>query len=85
MWAGNPQKPYPSPLPANAMFAIVLAELERLKAVERPKLVHRLAYRDTLITAFLLFCPVRLANITKIEIGKHLRQAGSEWRRLLRR
>jgi integrase len=80
VWAGNPEKPYPSPLPANEMFAIVLAELERLKAVEQPKLAHRLAYRDTLITGFLMFCPVRLTNITGIEIGTHLRQVGREWR-----
>jgi integrase len=80
VWAGNPEKPYPSPLPANEMFAIVLAELERLKAVEHPKLPQRLAYRDTLITAFLMFCPVRIKNITGIEIGTHLRHVGSEWR-----
>jgi integrase/recombinase XerD len=79
VWAGNPEKPYPSPLSANEMFAIVLAELERLKSIERTKLTHRLAYRDTLIVGFLLSCPVRLANLTQIEIGRHLQRAGDEW------
>ena len=79
VWAGNPQKPYPSPLPANAMFAIVLDELDRLKAVEQPKLVDRLAYRDTLITGILLFCPVRLINITTIEIGT---ASAPSWQRM---
>jgi integrase len=79
VWAGNPQKPYRSPLPANDMFAIVLAELDRLKAAEHSKLTHRLAYRDRLIVGFLLACPLRLANLTQIEIGKHLRQAGDQW------
>jgi integrase len=79
VWAGNPERRYPSPLPANHMFAIVLAELDRLKAAEHSKLTHRLAYRDRLIVGFLLACPLRLANLTQIEIGKHLRQAGDQW------
>jgi integrase len=79
VWAGNPEKSYPSPLPANEMFAVVLAELDQLREVEKPKLPHRLAYRDTLITGFLLACPVRLANLTQIEIGEHLRHAGHQW------
>jgi hypothetical protein len=48
VWAGNPEKPYPSPLPANAMFAIILAELEAIKQIEKNMVRQRLVYPPTL-------------------------------------
>ena len=39
----------------------------------------QIRYRDALIVALLTCCPVRMRNLTQIEVGKHLRQVGAEW------
>jgi len=66
-------------LSAEQVYEGALAELERLAATVMTAR-DRINYRDTLIVALLIGgCPVRLRNLTQIEIGRHLRKVGSEW------
>ena len=42
--------------------------------------LNAMDYRDGLMIAFLVFCPIRLANLAQMRIGKNLVLAGNEWR-----
>ena len=57
----------------------MLAELERLARLPVPTPRERQAYRDTLLTALLLACPIRERNLATMEVGRHLVRVGSEW------
>jgi integrase len=61
---------------ASEIAACAAAEMARLEgeADRRPSAAIR--YRDALMVALLINCPVRLRNLTMIEIGRHLRQVG---------
>lgn len=37
-------------------------------------------YRDGLLIAFLIHCPLRRRNLASLELGKHLRNVGGVWR-----
>jgi integrase len=78
VWAGPATKPYPSPLPADEMVAWTIARLEDLKSRPILTALDCRYYRDALIIAILLFCPLRLNNLTSIEINRHLRRRGTE-------
>ena len=66
-------------LPAEQVFHGALAELERLAGVAPMSRTDQIRYRDALIVALLTCCPVRMRNLTQIEVGKHLRQVGDQW------
>jgi site-specific recombinase XerD len=57
----------------------VLAEIARLSHVPTPKAHERQAYRDTLMVALLLACPVRERNLAMMQLGRHLVPLGDEW------
>ena len=64
-------------LAAKLVFEGALAELERLAGVTPMSRRDQIRYRDALIVALLTCCPVRMRNLTQIEVGKHLRQVGT--------
>jgi integrase/recombinase XerD len=61
------------------LFAIALGQLERLSRIPAPKARHRQAYRDVLLVALLLACPVRERNLAMMEVDRHLVRIGDEW------
>jgi integrase len=79
VWAGHTAPRRRDILPAHEVFDGALAELERLAASMPLSPRRRTHYRDTLIVALLTCCPVRARNLTRIEIGRHLRKVGTEW------
>src|SRR5262245_14611236 len=79
VWAGAQKSRAARILPAERIFPGALAELERLAAAPTLSRRDQIHYRDVLIVALLTCCPVRLRNLTQIEIGRHLRRTGSEW------
>lgn len=64
---------------APMMFAASIVELDRLsrETVLMPRVVT--AYRDTLIVALLIACPIRLRNLTMMAVGRHLSREGNAW------
>lgn len=65
--------------PAPEMYRSLLAELEQLAQGFLEKRRDQLRYRDTLILAILLTCPIRLRNLAMMLIGQHLVRVGAEW------
>lgn len=63
-----------------ALFQLGLQLMDRADKVEIPMSFTRIAmYRDGLIIALLAANPIRLANITALEIGKTLVKDGTTW------
>ncbi|SDE63268.1 site-specific integrase [Ruegeria marina] len=66
-------------LSAQQMFGRCLCELDRLAEQDFSVGKHRIGYRDTLLVAVLICCPIRLRNLAMIRIGQHLQLCGHEW------
>lgn len=78
-WA-TPSRPFKQPdLSAPEMFDVALGELERLSDLLAPTVRERQVYRDTLIVALLLACPIRLRNLAMMEVNRHLIRLGEAW------
>ena len=60
------------------IYGTALAELDRVRA-EAPELEVAIAYRDALMLALLAARPLRVKNMTAIEIGRHLCRNGDDW------
>jgi site-specific recombinase XerC len=80
VWAGHGSRRETFDLAAPEMLRRALRALDRLR--KRPSLATReaLQYRDCLVVALLIGCPIRLKNLVAIEIGVHLFRHGDEWR-----
>lgn len=80
VWA-KPSKPeLRAPIPVPEMFACILSNLDAVAARSANKARDRQRYRDLLIVALLIACPIRLRNMVMIEHGKHLSQANNgQW------
>jgi integrase len=66
--------------PAGDLLTLGLRLMETCEEVAlRPKHVMT-QYRDGLMIALLICCPVRLRNFTAIVVGQHLTVAGDAWR-----
>jgi integrase len=78
-WATPSRKPRVASQTAPELFAVTLAELERLSRIPAPRARERQACRDTLLVALLLACPVRECNLAMMEVGRHLVRLGAEW------
>ena len=61
------------------MFNFTIIELRRLSQISQPEAFQLRDYRDTLIVALLIACPLRLRNLTMMEMDKHLLMIGEEW------
>src|SRR5262245_36425325 len=68
VWAGAHASRAAKILPAKMIFEGALAELKRLAAAAPLSRRDQIHYRDVLIVALLTCCPVRLRNLTQIEI-----------------
>lgn len=79
VWADGIPKRTRKILSAEQVFHGALAELERLAGVVAMSRTDQIRYRDALMIAVLICCPVRLRNLTQITIGRHLLKVGSEW------
>jgi integrase len=66
-------------LPPAELFHGALRELERLAALQPFTRTDEIAFRDVLIVALLVSCPIRMRNLVQIEIGVHLRRVGDGW------
>ena len=66
-------------LPPAELFRGALRELERLAALQPLTRTDEIAFRDVLIVALLVTCPMRMRNLVQIEIGVHLRRVGDGW------
>nr|WP_245218966.1 site-specific integrase [Rubellimicrobium aerolatum] len=66
-------------LPSPELLDVTLGELERLSGLVHLSARDLWDYRDTFIVALLLACPIRLRNLTMMELGRHLVQQGDEW------
>ena len=66
-------------MPASEMFRRCLAELHRISSGPMEKRRDQMMFRDTLLMAMLLICPIRLRNVAMMEIGRHLYRQGPEW------
>jgi integrase len=64
---------------APELFAIARGELKRLSRIPAPKGRERQAYRDVLLVAFLLACPIRERNLAIVELGRHLVRVSGDW------
>lgn len=78
-WAVSSRAPRLFHMTATEMFERALVELKRLSVIPAPKPRTLMAYRDTLIVALLLACPLRLRNLAMMELGRHLVRIGDEW------
>jgi integrase len=78
-WAEPSRRPPDRGLSAPELFGRALAELETCAAGPLEARRDQLLYRDTLIVALLIACPVRLRNLAMIEIGTHLQLIHREW------
>lgn len=76
-WATPSRKLRVPEQPVPVLFAIALAELERLSRTVSPKPRARQATRDTLLVALLLACPLREHNLAIMELGLHLVRLGT--------
>lgn len=78
-WA-RPSRDNPAQgLSAPDLFALTLAVLEERARGLLEKRRDQLLYRDTLIVALLIACPLRLRNLAMMRIDDHLRRIGQEW------
>lgn len=77
-WA-LPSRPIKVPATsAREMFEVAVAALCRFSL--RPLTTRTcLAFRDTLIVSLLLACPIRLRNLTMMELGRHLQRVAGTW------
>jgi site-specific recombinase XerD len=67
-------------LPASSvLFNEARAELDRLIDTPLKRRKDRVAFRDTLMIMMLAAAPVRLRNLSAIEIGIHLVRTGTGW------
>jgi integrase len=66
-------------MPPAELFHGALRELERLAALQPLTRADEMAFRDVLIVALLVTCPIRMRNLVQIEIGVHLRRVGDGW------
>ena len=78
-WAKPRRRPPVLTLSVREMFDRALGELARLADRPAPTPDEGRAFRDTLIVALLLACPVRLRNLTQMAVGRHLVRLGGEW------
>lgn len=75
-------RPTPRTGPDPASTRIVEAairELDRLLTTPLDRRIERVAYRDGLMVLILAICPVRLRNLTMIEVGRHLVPEAGRW------
>jgi hypothetical protein len=80
-WAeANTVKKDTFPITAPEIYSRCLIVLDGLMAEPLTRPTERNKFRDTLIIALLTACPIRLRNLTMIEIGTHLIQSDTEWR-----
>jgi integrase/recombinase XerD len=64
---------------APELFRIAIAYLDDNLAGSFQKAADRNAYRDTVMIALLIACPIRLRNLAMIEIDRHLEWLGGTW------
>jgi integrase len=80
-WAEvNTPKKDTFPITAPEIYSRCLIVLDGLMAAPLTRPTDRNKFRDTLIIALLTACPIRLRNLTMIEIGWHLIESDTEWR-----
>lgn len=65
--------------PTGEIYAVAIAELNRLLSTPLTRRIERVAYRDTLMLAMLTARPIRLKNFSGLRIGKHLVLEGPTW------
>ncbi len=78
-WATPSRMPRLPEQSAPELFAIALAELDRLARLAAPTARERQVYRDTLLVALLIACPIRERNLAQMEMGRHLVRVGEDW------
>jgi integrase len=61
------------------LFHGALREQERFAALQPFTRTDETVFRDVLIFALLVSCPIRMRNLVQIEIGVHLRRVGDGW------
>jgi hypothetical protein len=62
-WATPSRTPRVPEQSAPELFAVALAELDRLSRIPCPAGARAAGYRDTLLVALLLACPIRERNL----------------------
>jgi integrase len=77
-WAGPSPDRSASIRPLEEVHAASARELDRLAAGPLLSCPDRIAFRDALLMMFLSVAPVRRRNLTSIEIGRHLIEAGNQ-------
>lgn len=78
-WAEPSRPPRCRGLSAPDLFARSLAELDRRANNPFAARQDFRLFRDTLIVALLIACPLRLRNLAMIRIDGHLKRVGGEW------
>lgn len=66
-------------LPADQIYSRALAQLARLSASDLNTPTLRIAYRDAVMLAIAITCPVRLRNFTQTRLGQELVLRNSCW------
>ena len=80
-WAdANTLKKDTFPITAPEIYSRCLFVLNDLTARPLTRPTERNKFRDTLIIALLTACPIRLRNLTMMEIDRHIIQSDTEWR-----
>lgn len=78
-WAEPARENPARDLDGTAVFPRLVAELERLARGPLERRRAQLLFRDTLIVALVVGCPVRLRNLAMMERNRHLKPVGSAW------
>lgn len=65
--------------PSEEIYAVALAELDRLQDLPAGGRNWLCAYRNTLMIALLTARPLRLKNLTALAIGRHMLRNGLGW------
>ena len=79
-WATPSRELRGAGLAAPELCARALAELDRRANGSLARRQDLCPYRDTLIIALLIACPIRMRNLAMIRIDEHLKRVGGEWR-----
>ncbi|WP_068115810.1 site-specific integrase [Tropicimonas marinistellae] len=78
VWADE-RTPEPAVYPsAGELFRLAVLELGRLTSQVEATRRGNIHYRDTLIVALLIACPIRARNLHMIRLGTHLVYAGTD-------
>jgi integrase/recombinase XerD len=78
-WAPSARESDMPALTARHLFRAAIAYLERNTGISFAKAADRKAYRDTLMIALLIACPIRVRNLAMMEVARHLTWQGDDW------